>query len=119
MINDAVLDLALQDISSRTNALHMCTQMPTTYTEAVLTYSMGYKANPVLSNPTVRPAGGRRIYISQILDGIVTKNATATHYALVDTNLQVLKATEILYTPQELTTTAPFTLEQFDISLID
>lgn len=84
-LNDAVLDDGLNELTSATSTqLVICSQEPTTRTEAITTYNLGSKATPTISSPANRTGGGREVTISAFTDGSVTATGTASHWALVD-----------------------------------
>ncbi len=58
-IPDGAFDLLLNYIQTDAEALHICSQEPTTYTEAVTTYSLGEKTTPTVATPTNRSPNGR------------------------------------------------------------
>ena len=58
-INDYYLDLALSGIDSDTEALVICSAMPTTFAEANSTYKLGSKSAPTVSAPTDASPNGR------------------------------------------------------------
>lgn len=120
-INDYVLDLALAYIDTSANRLDICSQEPTTYTEATVTYTLGNKTSITVSAPADRVAAGngRKVTISAITDGSVTGTATATHWAIVDTGNSRLVATGLLSSSQAVTSGNTFTLAAFDIGIPD
>lgn len=122
-IHDDILDAALQaikDIATATNLdLHICSQEPTTYTEAVTTYSLGDKNDVAMGTIGAGTPSGRQVPVTAITDGDVTATGTASHWALVDTNTSRLIATESLSSSQAVTSGNTFTLAEFDIVLPD
>jgi hypothetical protein len=118
-IADYVLDAALAKFDTEANAIHICTQEPVSYTEAVTTYTKGNKAGITIGSPTDASPNGRKVGVSAITDGTVTGNGTVTHYAIVDTvNLRLL-ATSSLTASQVVTSGNTFTLSSFDIRIPD
>ena len=93
-VNDSALDAALDNISTA-NRLVLCSQEPTTFAEANVTYMLGYKDTPTIGSPGDY-AGGRQVTISAITDAIGDSAGTATHYALVNTTGSSLLATQAL-----------------------
>ena len=79
-ISTNVKDASLNYIKMQTTELHVCSQEPTTYSEASLTYSLGLKNSPVISDPTGDP---RAITIQNFDNGLATDTGTGTHWALV------------------------------------
>lgn len=116
-MNDAAYDAGLNEIKTNANALYICSQEPTTRTEAVTTYALGNKATPTIAVPSDKAGGGRECVVSAITDGTVTSNGTATHWALVDGTR--LLATNSLSASQVVSTGNPFTLTSFSFSFDD
>ncbi len=117
-INDDVLDAALDEIINATSkVLHICSQEPTTYTEASSTYTLGNKSAPTVGTKADGDVSGRKCTISAITDGSVTGTDTATHWALVDGSR--LLATEALASSQSVTSGNDFTLTAIDIEFPD
>ena len=119
-IGDRVFDFGLQVLGTECNMLTLCTQEPTTYTEARTTYKIADKTTPTITLPSDRVGGGRESVIEAITTGgQVTTNGTATHYALIDTATNRLLATNSLSSSIALTTTDNFTLTEFTVSIPD
>lgn len=117
-IADYCFDLALAGVASA-NKLHVCSQEPTTYTEANATYTLGNKTTPTIGAAADRTPNGRKVTISAITDGTVTGTGTASHWALVDTVNSRLLATGSLSASQAVTSGNTFTLAAFDIGIPD
>lgn len=79
-IADEAKDLALDYIKFNTTELHYCSQAPTDYTEASLTYSLGYKTGPTITGPAGTP---RSLTIESFNDAVALTTGVANHYALV------------------------------------
>jgi len=119
-IRDAAFDAGLNNIQDVVGALHICSQEPTTYTEAVTTYTLGNKASPTVGEPANGVSNGRRVTVSAITDGSVTGTGTATHWALVKTTATTdLLATGALSSSQSVTNGNTFTLTAFDVAFAD
>lgn len=116
-LNDRVLDNGLSVLDTEADELHICSQEPTTYAEAVTTYSLGNKAAPTVGAPADGSPNGRAVTVSAISDGTVTANGTATHWALVDSVNSRLLAAESLASGVAVTTGAgeTFSLGSFTI----
>lgn len=85
LLADEILDAALQVIrDAATPVLHLCSQAPTTYTEASSTYSLGNKTAPSIGAQADGTPNGRAVSIATFTDGTVTASGTGTHWALVD-----------------------------------
>lgn len=101
---DGVLDAALQVFRDATTpVLHLCSQEPTTYAGAAVTYTLGNKPTPVITAQADRPGGGRKVDISTFTDGTITGTGIATHWALVDANDNRLLATLAVPASQAVT----------------
>lgn len=118
-ILDSAYDAALTYVQSRATRLDICSQEPTTYTQATSTYTLGNKTTPTVGTPGDRTGGGRKITVSAISDGTVTGTNTATHWALVEVANTVLLATGQLSASQSVTSGNTFTLAAFDIGVSD
>lgn len=119
-VSDNVLDSGLSYLTSNTGTLHICSQAPTTYTEASSTYTLGNKASPTVSSPTNGDTNGRKVTVSAITDGSVTGTGTASHWALVkDTATTELLAWGTLSSSQAVTSGNTFTLTAADITIPD
>ena len=107
---DEVYDAALQVFRDAvTPVLHVCSQEPTTYTEATSTYTLGNKTSPTIG-AQANHTTGRKVEISTFTDGTITDDGTATHWALVDSNDSRLLATVAASASQALTTGNPLQL---------
>jgi hypothetical protein len=118
-IADYILDAALAKLDTEANRLDICSQEPTTYTEATSTYTLGNKTSLSVGAPADRTPNGRRVTVAAITDGTVTGTATATHWAIVDTGNSRLLATGSLSSGQAVTSGNTFTLGAFDIGIPD
>jgi len=116
-LNPYVLDLALAYLDTSGNRLDICSQEPTTYTEATSTYTLGNKTSLSIGAPEARTPDGRKVIVAAITDGDVTATDTATHWAISDTSGTRLIATGSLSAPQAVTSSNTFTLGAFDIGI--
>ena len=116
-VNDRVLDFGLNVPDTEANRLVICSQEPTTFTEANVTYKLGHKDTPTVGSPAARSGGGREVTVSAITDGTCTATGTATHFALVDTSNSRLLCTKALTASQAVSSGNPFTLTQFKIGI--
>lgn len=109
--SDDVLDGALQELRDATTpVLHICSQEPTTYTEAATTYTLGNKSAPTITAQADASPDGRKVEISTFTDGNVTGTGTGTHWALVDANDNRLLATVAVPASQALTSGNPMSM---------
>ena len=118
-LNDRVFDNGLTVLDTEVNVLHICGTLPTTYTEATSTYTLGNKTSPTVSAPSDRTGGGRKVTVSAITDGNVTGTGTAVYYALCDTSNSRMLAQGSLSASQAVTSGNTFTLGAFDIGIPD
>ncbi len=84
-VNDDVLDAALDEIRDNCNLMTLCSQAPTTRTEAVTTYAL---ADVSMSSGDFTKANGdtsgRKLTVSAKNTVPVDTDGTGTHLALVD-----------------------------------
>jgi hypothetical protein len=119
-LNDAALDALLNYVQDNVETLHICSTLPTTYTEATVTYDLGNKASPTMAEPSDRGGGGRESVVSAITDGSVTATGTADFWALVkDSATSTLLAAGDLSAPQAVTSGNTFTLTSFAVGVPD
>ena len=118
-LNDRVFDNGLTVLDTEATHLYICSQEPTTYTEASATYDLGVKATPTVGAPADRSGGGREVTISAITDGSITDTGTATHWALTDNTNSRLLATNALSASQAVTSGNTFTLASFKVGIPD
>ena len=118
-IADEILDNGLDYARVNGNALHICSAMPTTYTEATATFSMGSKTSPTIGTPEDRLPSGRKVVVSAVTDGSVTGNGYVTAWALVDTINSTLLAAQFIDTPMVVTSGNNWTASPIDIGIPD
>jgi len=118
-ISDFVLDLALAELDTNANRLDITSQVATTYTEAITTYTLGNKTSLSVGAPANATPNGRHVVVAAITDGSVTGTATATHWAIVDTVNTRLLATGPLSASQSVTSGNTFTLDAITIRFPD
>ena len=118
-LNDRVLDNGLTVLDTEANRLDICSQAPTTYTEATSTYTLGNKTSLSVGAPADRSPSGRKVTVAAITDGTVSGTGTATHVAIVDTVNSRLLAVQALSASQAVTSGNTFTLPAFDIGIPD
>ena len=118
-IADRIRDMGLEILQTEAEDLHICSQEPTTYAEAITTYTLGDKNGITASALADGTGGGRAVTISAITDGAVTGNGTASHIAVVDVTNTRLLATKALSASQAVTSGNTFTLTAFEIRMPD
>jgi hypothetical protein len=116
-INDEVFDQGLDYADTNGDRLDICSQEPTTYTQATSTYTLGNKV--VNTGATENGASsGRRVIVPAITDGSVTGTGTATHWALTNGS-DTLIATGALSASTGVTSGNTFTLDAISITIAD
>jgi len=117
-LDNTIYDGGLGVLTAETGTadLYICSQVPTTVTEANTTYKLGTKANVTISSPA-DGTGVREVTVSAITDGVVDATGTATHFAIVNGAASVLIATGTLTASAAVTSGNTFTLAAIDISL--
>ncbi len=119
-LNDNVLDNGLNYLTTNGDRVDICSQEPTTYTEATSTYSLGYKDTLTVGAPQNGDASGRKVTIPAITDGEVTATGTASHWALTKTTATTaLLAAQTLTASQGVTDGNAFSLGAIDIEIPD
>jgi len=123
-LHDDVRDEGLDWIKAIADAnnldLHICSAEPTTYTQAITTYSLGQKENIACGAPAADGSDGRRVQIAAVTDGVVDGTDDATHQALVDTDGTVLVGVQALSGGGEAVTSGnTFTTSAFYITIPD
>ena len=117
-INDQVFDSGLDYADTNGTRIDICSQAPTTYTEATSTYTLGNKTSLNTGATQDGATDGRRVIVPAITDGTVTATDTATHWALTDAS-SVLIATGPLSSSQGVTNGNQFTLDAISITIRD
>lgn len=117
-INDEVFDQGLDYADTNGTRIDICSQEPTTYTEATDTYTLGNKTGLNTGATEAGATDGRRVIVPAITDGSVTGTDTATHWALTDGS-SILVATGALSSSQAVTSGNTFTLDAISITIRD
>jgi hypothetical protein len=115
---DNVYDSGLSYVTSNGTRIDICSQEPTTYTQATSTYTLGNKASLTVGSPTNGATDGRKVVVPAITDGSVTATGTASHWALTNAS-NTLIATGSLTSSQSVTSGNTFTLDAIDITIRD
>ena len=84
-LDSEVFDRGLTVLDTEVDKIVICSQAPTTYTEANATYMLGYKTSYAVGGPADRSGGGREVTKPAVSGGTVQNSGTATHHALLDT----------------------------------
>jgi hypothetical protein len=97
--NTELFDLALARVRDNVDKVTFCSQLPTTYTEALTTYALAEKDNPTVTAIETDGADGRQVRVTSFADGVLLGDGTVTHYALLDTVNSKLEVAEALAAP--------------------
>jgi len=103
-IADSIRDSGLDYATSNATRIDVCSQEPTTYTEATSTYTLGNKTGLSAGSPrdATLSGGGREVALPTFSDGSITGDGTITHYAVTDGSAELL-ATGSLSSSQAVT----------------
>lgn len=116
LIGSYALDHGLAVFDTDAVGIYLCSQDPTTYTEATSTYALGSKtwgAGGAFGAPEDASPNGRQVNSTAISDGEVTVTGTATDWAAVDASH--LLANGSLLSPQSVVDGNTFILASFKI----
>jgi len=111
-VNDEVRDQGLDYADANGTRIDICSQEPTTYTEATSTYTLGNETVNTTA-PKNGAASGRAVGVPAVNGASITGTGTATHWALTDGSA-VLIATGALSSSQLVTSGNTFNLAAFD-----
>lgn len=117
-INDEVFDQGLDYADTNGTRIDICSQLPSTYTEATSTYTLGNKTSLNTGATQNGATDGRRVIVPAITDGSVTGTGTASHWALTDGSA-ILVAAGPLTSSQAVTSGNTFTLDAISITIRD
>lgn len=117
-LNDNVFDSGLAYATTYGTRIDICSQEPTTYTEATSTYTLGNKTGLTTGAATNGDTDGRKVVVPAISDGSVTGTGTASHWALTDGS-SILVATGALSSSQSVTSGNAFTLDAINLTIRD
>jgi hypothetical protein len=117
-LNDNVYDSGLSYVTTNGTRIDICSQEPTTYTQATSTYTLGNKTSMTVGSPTNGATDGRKVVVPAITTGSVTATGTASHWALTNAS-NTLIATGSLTSNQSVTSGNTFTLDAIDITIRD
>ena len=120
-VEDYILDNGLHVLNTECNRITLCETEPTTFDEAAITMSLGFKAFATFGafgvpEPSTNPAG-EKVTLTFINDGTVSRSGTAAYWAAVDIGNSRLHARGTLASPTSLSTGTPWVLEAFDVVL--
>jgi len=113
---DAMLDAALDYISTNAVEIYVCNAQPTTYAEASSTFALTSIEVPTFQANANGDVSGRKLAVDEEAGMSITSTDTATHIALCS-------ATVLLYvttcTSQALTSGGTVTIPTWDIEVED
>ena len=118
LVDDSVLDGALNIIKNNVTSESVCSTQPTTRTEAITTYMLATKAisGTDCTGPGNGDTSGRKLTLNQQSAISITNSGTAAHIALTS-------GTVLLYvttcTNQALTAGNTVTVPAWDIEIAD
>ena len=118
-LENPVYDAALQVLIDDGDRLDLCSQEPTSYTEATSTYSLGNQTTITIGTIADGDVSGRKVTVSATSGGSIGTTGTATHYAISDTTGTQLLAAGELTTSQQVVSGNSFTTDAFDIEIPD
>jgi hypothetical protein len=120
LLADSVLDGGLNVLDTLAQKIVICSQDPTSYTEATSTYCLGTKdfgtPGSAVGAPTTASPNGRKVTTQAITDGAVTANGTASKWAITGASAN-LYANGALASGQVVANGNTFTLAAFDIRI--
>ena len=116
-IANSIFDNGLSYAETNGTRVDITSQEATTYTEATSTYTLA-NSTVTTSEPEDGETDGRRVRTSEITDGDVTEDGTATHWALTDGTGELL-ATGSLSNSQSVTSGNTFTLDRISVTIRD
>lgn len=102
----------------KTYRIDICSQAPTTFTEATSTYTLG-DATATITGPTDGDTSGRKVTIGAVTDAAVDSSGTANHYAVSNQTDSVLLVVGELASAQSVTSGNTFSLTAVDIEIPD
>lgn len=119
-ISDTALDAALAYVAA-CDMLTICSAEPTTHTQAIATYRLGECTTLTWGAAANASPNGRKISSVAIAfaDGDVLATGTATHWAVISTFDDTVRATGALSASQAVTAGNNFSLASFDVRIPD
>lgn len=118
-LNDRVYDNGLSSLDLEVDQLHLCSDEPTTYAEAIA-LSLASKNGVSIGAPQSRIPSGRRVLLAAVTaesPGTVHTSGTVTHYALVDSANERLLAANALTTVRTVIAGNTFTTGVLEIGI--
>lgn len=116
-LNDEVFDSGLDNLTANLDQIDLCSQEPSTYTEATSTYTLG-NGSCTTGAAEAGDVSGRKVAVGAVSGGSVTGTGTATHVGGSD-GTSVLWAATALSASQAVTSGNTFDLAAWDIEIND
>jgi len=116
-LNSNAHDNGLTWLDTNLTRIDVCSQEPTTYTEATSTYTLG-TSTVNTGAPQAGSPDGRKVAVPAIAGASITGSGTASHWAGSD-GAAVLCATSNLSAAQALTSGNTFGLAAIDLAFRD
>lgn len=113
--NDAMLDAALDYISTNATELYVCTGQPTDRANAIALALTG-AATPTFQANADGDVSGRKLEVDEVADESITGTGTATHIALCSGSALLYVTTS---TSQALSSGGTVTVPAWDIEIED
>lgn len=118
LVNDVVLDAALNYIKNNCTRMTACSTQPTTYTEGNATYALADVTVASGDFTVADDTSGRKVTVAQKTGVTVDSSGTAQHVALLDvSNTALLYVTTA--TSQALTSGNTMTFNSWKINIAD
>jgi len=117
--NDLILDAACSYISDNTSQIVVCSDQPTTYSEATTTYKIASKTGLTsgsFTGPANGDTNGRKLTVNAQTTDNATASASATHVALCSGSVLLYVTT---CSSQAVTSGNPVSIPAWDIEFAD
>lgn len=112
-LNDSVRNNGLSVLTG-SRVLHICSSLPTTFSQATTTLTLGSAAITIPATSAATPTG-RQITVPAISSGNVTAPGSATAYAIVDAGTSSLLVAGALSNSLVVANGNTFTTNSFNI----
>jgi hypothetical protein len=119
LVDDSVLDGALNIVKNGATQLSVCNAQPTTYTQATVTYKLALKTGLTsgsFTGPANGDTSGRKLIVNQQATIAVDASGDATHIAICSGSVLLYVTT---CTTQTLTSGNTVTVPAWDIEIAD
>ena len=119
LVDDSVLDGALNIVKNGATQLSVCSAQPTTYTQATSTYKLALKTGLTsgsFTGPANGDTSGRKLTVNEQASITVDATGDATHVALCSASVLLYVTT---CTTQALTSGNSVTVPNWDVEIAD